>query len=153
MKTPAALAALALLAAPPAFAEVDGDALAGRWSFEAETFFGFGVTQEIGGELEMTRTGENTYSCRMDVLDHIPEDDVVIRTKQVCSAVREGDMLTITSVVIEVDPPHYNYVPDNFTLTIISADRMEGTIHAAGNAEEGEVEPEAVFTRGGALLS
>ncbi|GEM_PF-7054796 len=151
--TLAAVSALILIGASPAFAEVDGDALEGRWAFEAEAFFAFGVTQEIGGELEMTRTGENTYSCHLRVLDHIPEEDVVIRTEQACVATRDGDALVIESVVLSVDPPMYNYVPDNFTLTIVSASRMEGIMHAGGNEEAGEPEPEAVFTRGGALLS
>jgi hypothetical protein len=152
----ALIAAAALLAASPALAQEDGpdgarvsdQALAGFWTFDSEPFFAFGVTQNISGEVELRLQPDGTYRCDMSVTDLIPEDDVTIRTEQTCIAVRDGEGLEIYSTVISVDPPDYNYVPDNFTLTIVSDRRMEGVMHAAGD----DPVP-AVFTRGGALLS
>ena len=151
-----ALAAVAVLAAGPVLAQdaapegtgPSDEALGGFWTFDSEEFFAFGVTQHISGEIELRLQADGTYRCDMQVTDLIPEEDVTIRTEQSCIALRDGDQLEIFSTVISVDPPDYNYVPDNFTLTIISDRRMEGVMHAAGD----DPVP-AVFTRGGALLS
>lgn len=160
MKALLAAAALTLAAAPPAAAQdgaeegqgggaqISDESLAGFWTFDSDAFFAFGVTQHISGEVELTLQRDGTYRCQMSVTDLLEEEDVTIRTEQSCIAVRDGDQLEIYSTVLSVDPPGYNYVPDNFTLTIVSDRRMEGVMHTAGD----DPTP-TVFTRGGALLS
>src|SRR5690606_36830817 len=99
--------------------------------------------------MELTLVEDGMFVCSLLVFDRIPELDVTIKTEQICVATREGDELRIDSVVLSIDPPGFNYVPDNFMLTVMSASRMEGVMHAG----DGEQTPTAVFTRGGALLS
>ncbi len=156
MRAPGLLLAAALLAAAPVQAESLGagisDAeLEGHWIFEAEPFFAHDITQEISGEMEIVAEGDGNFSCTLWVADHIPEENVVIRTEQLCAATREGDTLHIDSFIVTVDPVEYwfNYVPDNFTLTIESGRRMIGVMHADGADER----PGAVFVRDGALVS
>lgn len=144
--------AMLLAVAPaPALAQAEAapdESLAGVWVFQSAPFFGFGVTQEISGEMELIAAGDGTYTCTLSVSDRIPEEDVTIQTEQTCVAVREGDTLHIESTVISVEPNSYNYVPDNFTLTIEASCRMSGVMHAAG---DDAVDSE--FRCGGALVS
>ena len=142
-------AALILAAASPAPAPTQpDDSLAGVWMFQAAPFFAYNVTQEISGEMELKAAGDGSYTCTFSALDHIPEEEVTIRTEQTCVAVRDGDTLHIESTVISIEPPGYNYVPDNFTLTVQGDCRMSGVMHAAGD------EPvDAEFRCGGALTS
>lgn len=146
LKPFSSLAAAALLTAGwagAALAEVESGSLEGQWCLSADPFIAGAVQQTIFGEMELTQTGENEFTCKLWVEDHIPMvdgDDLVIRADQTCVATREGSTLKIVSTVVRIDPPQFTYYPDDFTLEIEGPSLMTGVMHAPPD-------PRAVFGR------
>ncbi|KCZ90831.1 hypothetical protein [Hyphomonas johnsonii] len=135
----AALAAFALLAGAPAHAGNDDDAdkadVLGTWSFQTRPY--------RGGECLMTGTMNlspnpepGVYSCELTAVEVCSMWGRSV-VRQSCQARRFGNQVSIRSQIEEMLESKFEglvYVPDNFTLTIESADRMFGALVSAVTA-------------------
>lgn len=134
----AALAAAALLAVMPAAAdkaEQDSTDVLGTWSFQTKPY--------RNGQCLMTGTmylshdpEEGKYSCELTAVEVCSMWGRSV-VRQTCQARRFGDQLSIRSQIAEMLEAKVEgliYVPDNFTLTIQSADRMYGALVSAVTA-------------------
>ncbi|KCZ47846.1 MULTISPECIES: hypothetical protein [unclassified Hyphomonas] len=126
-----------LLATTPVHAGTEDDAtdVLGTWSFRTKPY--------RGGECLMTGTMYLTphpepdqFTCELTAVEvcSVWGRSVV---RQSCKARRFGDQLSIRSEIEEMLESKVEgliYVPDNFTLTIESADRMFGALVSAVTA-------------------
>jgi hypothetical protein len=127
----------ALLISTPVHAGTEDDAtdVLGTWSFRTKPY--------RGGECLMTGTmnltphpEEGQYTCELTAVEvcTVWGRSVV---RQSCKARRFGNQLSIRSEIEEMLESKVEgliYVPDNFTLTIESADRMFGALVSAVTA-------------------
>ncbi|MEZ6001953.1 hypothetical protein [Hyphomonas sp.] len=127
----------ALLVTTPAHAGTEDDPtdVLGTWSFRTKPY--------RGGECLMTGTmyltphpDDDQYTCELTAVEvcSLWGRSVV---RQSCKARRFGDQLSIRSEIEEMLESKVEglvYVPDNFTLTIESANRMFGALVSAVTA-------------------
>lgn len=137
----ARMAALALagtlLATGPVHAGTEDDPtdVLGTWSFRTKPY--------RGGECLMTGTmtltphpDEGQYTCELTAVEVCTLWGRTV-VRQSCKARRFGDQLSIRSEIeemLEAKVEGLIYVPDNFTLTIESTDRMFGALVSAVTA-------------------
>ena len=127
----------ALLATGPVHAGTEddpGDVL-GTWSFRTKPY--------RGGECLMTGTmyltphpDEGQYTCELTAVEMCSMWGRSV-VRQSCKARRFGNQLSIRSEIEEMLESKVEgliYVPDNFTLTVESADRMFGALVSAVTA-------------------
>jgi hypothetical protein len=138
----AVLAALviALAAGLPAAANkgkgsADKSDVLGNWSFQTRPY--------REGQCIMTGTmylsphpDEGLYNCELTAVEMCSMWGRSV-VRQSCEARRFGDQVSIRSTIeemIETKAPEMLYVPDNFTLTIQSPERMFGVLVSAVTA-------------------
>ncbi len=133
------LAALALgaLAALPAYAknESEGVNVLGNWSFQTSPY--------RSGQCVMTGTmnlsphpDADRYTCELTAVEMCSMWGRSV-VRQSCSATRFGNQVSIRSTIEEMLESKFEglvYVPDNFTLTIQSSQRMFGALVSAVTA-------------------
>ena len=136
---PIALLMAAVLAILPASAGNDGKADAsdvlGTWSFQTKPY--------RNGQCVMTGTMNLTphpeageYACELTAVEMCSMWGRSV-VRQSCSAKRFGDQMSIRSRIEEMLESKVEgliYVPDNFTLTVQSEDRMFGALVSAVTA-------------------
>ncbi|MBU2607226.1 MAG: hypothetical protein KKC43_15205 [Alphaproteobacteria bacterium] len=134
----AAMAALVLLASAPASAgNMDADAsdVLGTWTFQTRPY--------RNGQCLMTGTMNlsphpepGQYACELTAVEVCSTWGRSV-VRQSCQARRFGDQVSIRSQIEEMLESKVEglvYMPDNFTLTIESADRMFGALVSAVTA-------------------
>lgn len=138
----AALASLlmALAASQPAEAnkskaDKDGSDVLGNWSFQTRPY--------REGQCVMTGTmnlaphpDEGLYTCELTAVEMCTQWGRSV-VRQSCEARRFGNQVSVRSTIeemIETKMPDMYYVPDNFTLTIQSHERMFGALVSAVTA-------------------
>jgi len=134
----AAMAALVLLASAPASAgNMDADAsdVLGTWTFQTRPYRNGQCL--MTGMMNLSPHPEpGQYACEITAVEvcSIWGRSVV---RQSCQARRFGDQVSIRSQIEEMLESKVEglvYMPDNFTLTIESADRMFGALVSAVTA-------------------
>jgi hypothetical protein len=134
----AAMAALVFLASAPASAgNMDADAsdVLGTWTFQTRPY--------RNGQCLMTGTMNlsphpelGQYACELTAVEVCSTWGRSV-VRQSCQARRFGDQVSIRSQIeamLESKVEGLVYMPDNFTLTIESADRMFGALVSAVTA-------------------
>ena len=131
---------LALVAGLPASAvkgkgETDKSDVLGNWSFQTRPY--------REGQCVMTGTmnlsphpDEGLYGCELTAVEMCSMWGRSV-VRQSCEARRFGDQVSIRSTIeemLETKAPDMLYVPDNFTLTIQSHERMFGALVSAVTA-------------------
>jgi hypothetical protein len=131
---------LALAAGLPASAvkgkqDTDKSDVLGNWSFQTRPY--------REGQCVMTGTmnlsphpDEGLYSCELTAVEMCSMWGRSV-VRQSCEARRFGDQVSIRSTIeemLETKAPDMLYVPDNFTLTIQSHERMFGALVSAVTA-------------------
>jgi len=137
------LACLALsgLLASTASADADPNDILGAWSFQTQPY--------RDGQCVMTGTmylsddpaqEEGIYGCELTALEMCSLWGQSI-VRQTCEARRFGNQVSVRSEIAEVlerkgefEDFAFNYVPDNFALTVKSASRMYGALVSAVSA-------------------
>ncbi len=130
--------AAALAASAPAAAQsgAPGD-IVGAWSFETRPYNGAGRCVMSGVMRVYPAKSGDAYPCELTAVE---ECDILGRSVvvQSCTATRSGtNQLSVRSNIedmLEIKTDPANYVPDNFALTIKSADRMFGSLVSAAIA-------------------
>ena len=139
---------LGLCATPAANADADSadpsvksnaSDILGQWGFQTKPYRGGSCV--MSGTLHLSPDGEDgVYGCELTALEicSLWGQSIV---RQSCTARRFGNQLSIRSQIEEIletkshlDGFQLNYVPDNFALTIRSADRMYGALVSAVTA-------------------
>lgn len=120
----------ALAQSPEAGAENISDVnIAGEWTFVANT----GPECTFSGSALLTPTDEpGRFDCELTAIQVCSVETWQVR--QTCLAYRSGDEVVIASEIVEFveGGPSQAYRPDNFKLTIKSADRMKGVLISWG---------------------
>jgi hypothetical protein len=131
---------IALIAGLPAGAvkgkgETDKSDVLGNWSFQTRPY--------REGQCVMTGTmnlsphpDEGLYTCEITAVEMCTMWGRSV-VRQSCEARRFGDQVSVRSTIeemIETKAPDMVYVPDNFTLTIQSHERMFGALVSAVTA-------------------
>jgi hypothetical protein len=131
---------IALVAGLPAVAvkgkgETDKSDVLGNWSFQTRPY--------REGQCVMTGTmnlsphpDEGLYTCEITAVEMCTMWGRSV-VRQSCEARRFGDQVSVRSTIeemIETKAPDMVYVPDNFTLTIQSHERMFGALVSAVTA-------------------
>ena len=131
---------IALVAGLPAGAvkgkgETDKSDVLGNWSFQTRPY--------REGQCVMTGTmnlsphpDEGLYTCEITAVEMCTMWGRSV-VRQSCQARRFGDQVSVRSTIeemIETKAPDMVYVPDNFTLTIQSHERMFGALASAVTA-------------------
>lgn len=131
---------IALVAGLPAGAvkgkgETDKSDVLGNWSFQTRPY--------REGQCVMTGTmnlsphpDEGLYTCEITAVEMCTMWGRSV-VRQSCEARRFGDQVSVRSTIeemIETKAPDMVYVPDNFTLTIQSHERMFGALVSAVTA-------------------
>ena len=131
---------IALVASLPAGAvkgkgETDKSDVLGNWSFQTKPY--------REGQCVMTGTmnlsppqDEGLYTCEITAVEMCTMWGRSV-VRQSCEARRFGDQVSVRSTIeemIETKAPDMVYVPDNFTLTIQSHERMFGALVSAVTA-------------------
>lgn len=134
-KWTALIGAVMLLCAPVMAEDTDPTDVLGTWSFQTKPY--------RGGECLMTGTmtlapheDKGQYACELTAVEvcTLWGRSVV---RQSCQARRFGNQVSIRSEIEEMLESKVEgliYVPDNFTLTVQSADRMFGALVSAVTA-------------------
>ena len=137
-----ALAAVIALGAPFAVAdqsdEDPGDIL-GVWSFQTQPYRDGSCL--MTGTMHLSHDAEDgVYDCELTALEMCSLWGQSI-VRQSCTARRFGNQVSVRSQIAEVlerkgemDGMSFNYVPDNFALTVKSSMRMYGSLVSAVNA-------------------
>ena len=130
-----ALAATLPASAVKGQADKDKSDVLGSWSFQTRPY--------REGQCVMTGTmnlsphpDEGRYSCEITAVEMCSMWGRSV-VRQSCDARRFGDQVSIRSTIeemIETKAPDLLYVPDNFTLTIQSHERMFGALVSAVTA-------------------
>ena len=135
----AAMAIAGLLACAPAHADskVEGDPsdVLGTWSFQTKPYRN-GECMMSGTMYLSPHPDEGQYSCELTAVEVCSMWGRSV-VRQSCKARRFGDQISIRSQIeemLEAKVEGLIYVPDNFTLTIQSADRMFGALVSAVTA-------------------
>ncbi|MFC6197269.1 hypothetical protein [Ponticaulis profundi] len=132
----ASLLAAAQLIAAPALAQssqasspITDAEIAGEWTFIANT----GPECTFSGNALLLQTDTpSRFSCELTATQVCMTDTWQVR--QSCTATQVNDQLVITSQIEEFvqGEPNGGYKPDNFKLTIKSADLMKGVLVSWG---------------------
>ena len=133
----ACLVALALLVAPGAGATEDKDSsdILGNWTFQTKPYREGRCV--MSGTMRVTPDPEpGLYKCELTAVEvcSMWGRSVVL---QQCSARRFGNQVSIRSEIdqfLESKLEGLVYVPDNFALTVQSAERMYGSLISAATA-------------------
>lgn len=135
----AAMAVAAFLACAPAHAdsknETDPTDVIGTWSFQTKPYRG-GECMMSGTMYLSPHPEEGLYGCELTAVEVCSMWGRSV-VRQSCKARRFGDQISIRSQIeemLEAKVEGLIYVPDNFTLTIQSADRMFGALVSAVTA-------------------
>ncbi len=104
----------------------------GAWRFETARF---GIASD-GAGCRMTGTmtiaqgsRPNAFACTFVAVETCNRG--TWSAEQRCTATRTGDTLEIVSEIVRVTPANPGYAPDNWSLTIRSADLMIGELRSA----------------------
>lgn len=125
----------AAMGAAPANAQAEEETryvsanIAGEWSFIANT----GPECEFTGNALLTATEDpREYACELTAYQVCPTETWQVR--QSCTAFRDGDEVVINSRIEEFiqGEPGPSYRRDNFKLTIVSSDKMIGSLVSWG---------------------
>jgi hypothetical protein len=100
----------------------------GEWGFEASPYrpdctFTGDITIRPGAD-------PNVYDCTMHARDYCP-DIWDYHAKQTCVARRDGANLRVESTIDNVEPSTGDYWPDNFSVTIMDSEHMNGQLDSA----------------------
>lgn len=140
LKPVLALMFIAFVAGLPAGAvkgkgETDKSDVLGNWSFQTRPY--------REGQCVMTGTmnlsphpDEGLYTCEITAVEMCTMWGRSV-VRQSCQARRFGDQVSVRSTIeemIETKAPDMIYVPDNFTLTVQSHERMFGALVSAVTA-------------------
>lgn len=135
----AAMAMAGLLACAPAHADSkpagDPADVLGTWSFQTKPYRG-GECMMSGTMYLSPHPEEGLYGCELTAVEVCSMWGRSV-VRQSCKARRFGDQISIRSQIeemLEAKVEGLIYVPDNFTLTIQSADRMFGALVSAVTA-------------------
>lgn len=139
------LAVLAVIAlgAPVAGAdhpENDPSDILGVWSFQTQPYRDGAC--RMTGTMHLSHNEEDgVYDCELTALEMCSLWGQSI-VRQSCTARRFGDQVSVRSQIAEVlerkgdiESMSFNYVPDNFALTVKSSVRMYGALVSAVNAQ------------------
>ncbi|MCI4644277.1 MAG: hypothetical protein MRY64_05790 [Hyphomonadaceae bacterium] len=137
-----AMAVFAALIVPGAIAdhsENDPSDILGVWNFQTQPYRDGAC--RMTGTMHLSHDEEDgVYACELTALEmcSIWGQSIV---RQNCSARRFGDQVSVRSRISEVlerkgdiEGMSFNYVPDNFALTVKSSMRMYGSLVSAVNA-------------------
>ena len=129
---------MACLAASPALANgknADSTDVLGNWSFQTSPY--------RGGQCVMTGTmtlsphpDEGRYACELTAVEMCSMWGRSV-VRQSCDVRRFGDQVSVRSTIEEMLEAKFEglvYVPDNFTLTVQSHERMFGALVSAVTA-------------------
>ncbi len=145
------LVGLAMLCTTPvSHADKDPNDVLGSWTFQTKPYRD--GTCGMTGTMRLTHNDEEgVYDCELTAVEvcSLWGRSVVVQS---CEARRFGNQVSVRSKIeqmleskFDTDAPGYSYVPDNFALTIQSAERMYGSLVSAVNAPvEFRRMPEAV---------
>ncbi|KCZ52882.1 hypothetical protein [Hyphomonas pacifica] len=135
----AALAVAVLMVSTPAYAGTneDGDPIdvLGTWSFQTKPYRN-GQCMMSGTMYLSPHPNEGEYECELTAVEVCSMWGRSV-VRQSCKARRFGNQISIRSQVeemLEAKVEGLIYVPDNFTLTVQSADRMFGALVSAVTA-------------------
>mgnify|MGYP003131427200 CR=1 FL=1 len=133
------IAIAGLLACSPAYAGNEGDTdptdVLGTWSFQTKPYRN-GQCLMSGTMYLSPHPDESQYNCELPAVEVCSMWGRSV-VRQSCKARRFGDQISIRSEIKEMLESKVEgliYVPDNFTLTIQSADRMFGALVSAVTA-------------------
>jgi hypothetical protein len=126
-------AAIAFACAMPAGAQkpVAGSKnanITGAWTFLTQTYSN---GCRMSGQMAIKASPSGKHACTFATEEKC--NDIIVRAKESCEAVRDGGALTITSKVISVNP-QVGYDQDNFELTIQNGARMTGMMRSFNSA-------------------
>ncbi len=128
-----------MLAAPMAAAQESGSAdpadVLGNWTFQTKSYRG-GQCLMTGTMRLSSHPEEGVYKCELTAVEvcSLWGRSVVLQS---CAARRFGNQVSIRSNIEEMLEQKFEglvYVPDNFTLTIQSPERMFGALVSAVTA-------------------
>lgn len=134
-----AVLAMACLMASPSFAksgkDQDPSDVLGSWSFQTSPYRSGQCV--MSGTMRLTpHPDEGRYECELTAVEMCSMWGRSV-VRQSCEARRFGDQVSIRSTIEEMlESKHEGllYVPDNFTLTIQSQERMFGALVSAVTA-------------------
>ncbi|MEL6569231.1 MAG: hypothetical protein AAFQ22_12485 [Pseudomonadota bacterium] len=125
----------------PAIADADPNDILGVWSFQTQPYRDGQCV--MSGTMHLSHDGENedgVYACELTALEMCSLWGQSI-VRQDCEARRFGNQVSIRSEIAEVlerkgelEDFTFNYVPDNFAVTVKSATRMYGALVSAVTA-------------------
>ena len=138
---------LGLLPSGPASAETamtakaagSGQDVLGAWRFQTKPYRGGQCV--MSGTMHLSETAESgTLDCELTAMEACSLWGRSL-VRQTCEAEHFGNQLSVRSQIAEVldvksglDGFELNYVPDNFALTVQSAERMYGSLVSAVTA-------------------
>ncbi|MEM9739234.1 MAG: hypothetical protein AAF829_05140 [Pseudomonadota bacterium] len=127
--------------AGPATADADPSDILGIWSFQTQPYRDGQCI--MSGTMHLSHDSENQedlYACELTALEMCSLWGQSI-VRQSCQARRFGDQVSIRSEIAEVlerkgelENFSFNYVPDNFAVTVKSPIRMYGALVSAVTA-------------------
>lgn len=136
---PALLSAALICTGWTAHADQDPNDVLGAWTFQTKPYRdgACGMT----GTMRLSHDPEDgVYQCELTAVEvcSLWGRSVVVQS---CEARRFGNQVSIRSRIedmletkFDTDEPGFSYVPDNFALTIQSAERMYGSLVSAVTA-------------------
>jgi hypothetical protein len=126
----AMICALALCAAPSlaqAPQPLAPTAHLGDWSFKTEPYAGECV---LSGRMRISQAANGARTCRFNATETCPGK--VSKAEQICTVNRAGTRVKITSKIVRTDTR--SYVPDDFEVTLFSANEMRGMMQSFNSA-------------------
>lgn len=136
-----ALLALSGVLAAPAMADADPGDILGTWSFQTQPYRDGQCI--MSGTMHLSHDPENedgVYACELTALEMCSLWGQSI-VRQNCEARRFGNQVSIRSEIAEVlerkgevEGFAFNYVPDNFAVTVKGPKRMFGALVSAVTA-------------------
>lgn len=125
---PAAIT-ISFLMSPMAVAEPTQSDVLGTWGFQTNPYYS-GACYMTGTMHVAPLSDDGVYPCELTATETCDNDDPA-SARQTCKIRQNGRQLTIISNVEEILLPvdqNIEYLPDNFTLTVQSEDRMYGAL-------------------------
>ena len=130
-----AIALLFGLVTTTASADIDAN-ITGQWTFTARIQFGC----TFSGTASLRPAGGDKYAGELTARQSCTglEQDFLVR--QDCDATRLGNQVSVRCQIVEFINgfESASYYPDNFTLTVASANRMHGALVSSGAAKPAE---------------
>lgn len=125
----------------PAMADADPNDIVGIWSFQTQPYRDGQCI--MSGTMHLSHDAENehgVYACELTALEMCSLWGQSI-VRQDCEARRFGDQVSVRSEIaevlerkVDVEGMAFNYVPDNFALTVKGPKRMFGALVSAVTA-------------------